>query len=952
MFTNRKFTFILSSLTLIFSLTLSVFQPVSAQAEIPQGTTIPADTAPTNAPSLNGEIVPLVVTTWYVATTGNDLNSCTTTGSPCLTINGAIGKAATSGDTINIASGTYSGTGTEVVLINKSITLFGGWNAGFTTQSGQSTINGQNARRGITVSDSVIATIQKFIVQNGSSDLGGGIMNFGTLTLDSSVVTGNTALYGGGGISNNDASFDGSRLLVLNNSIISNNSASHFGSSGGGIRNGYNSTVILNNSTVSGNTVALGGCGGDGAGGGIFVADSNTSIATLNNSTVSGNQACNTGGGIYSRGVLSLNNSTISNNTAPGQGGGIRNGDGGIAITLQNSIISGNTVSDCSGLITSLGYNLIGNNTGCTITPTDGDLIGTPATPINATLTPLQDNGGPTFTHALMSDSPAIDAGNPASPGSGGNACLSTDQRGASRLQGNACDMGAFESAFSVNFINITGNADVVGVTLSFTELTSRVATTDGSGNYSLSVRPGWSGIITPSRSGYVFSPVNRIYNNLAANQTAQDYTAIPQNFITGNVGVAGTTLSYMDGTSKQVAADGSGNYSISISPGWSGTITPFKSGYAFTPSTRSYVNVVADQINQNYTPINLAVLIQDPSFEFYTPNPYWSETSTNFGTPLCSLADCGTGGGSAMPRTGSIWGWFGGVPTNETASISQTVTFPNGVPNLKLQFYFWIGAVGPGSDASDVFTVRVDGVTVFSANATQQALYPTYTLVMADVSAFADGASHTITFSSVTTNQLVTFNLDDVALTNSIFFDVPSDYGVLQFIERLYNAGITGGCSVVPLMYCPDFTVSRAQMAVFLLRGIHGSGYVPPAVGVGTGFADVPANHPVAAWIKQLSVEGITGGCGGGNYCPDATVTRAQMAIFLLRAKYTSAYTPPPANGDFSDVPVSHTAAAWIEQLSLEGITGGCGAGVYCPDANVTRAQMAVFLVRTFNLP
>lgn len=152
--------------------------------------------------------------------------------------------------------------------------------------------------------------------------------------------------------------------------------------------------------------------------------------------------------------------------------------------------------------------------------------------------------------------------------------------------------------------------------------------------------------------------------------------------------------------------------------------------------------------------------------------------------------------------------------------------------------------------------------------------------------------------------------------------------------------------------MYCPENTVTRAQMAVFLLRGIHGSGYTPPAVGVGTGFADVPTDHPMAAWIKQLAAEGITVGCGNSNYCPDATVTRAQMAVFLLRSKYTSTYIPPSADGDFTDVSLSHPMAAWIEQLAAEGITSGCGEGTYCPDGNVTRAQMAVFLVRTFNLP
>lgn len=96
------------------------------------------------------------------------------------------------------------------------------------------------------------------------------------------------------------------------------------------------------------------------------------------------------------------------------------------------------------------------------------------------------------------------------------------------------------------------------------------------------------------------------------------------------------------------------------------------------------------------------------------------------------------------------------------------------------------------------------------------------------------------------------------------------------------------------------------------------------------------------------------TAGCGDGNYCPDRPVTRAQMAIFLLRAKYGSGYVPPDV-GDgsgFNDVPVTSSGAAWIKQLAAEGITGGCGGGNYCPGQAVTRAQMAVFLQRTFNLP
>ncbi|MBK9209722.1 MAG: S-layer homology domain-containing protein [Anaerolineales bacterium] len=164
-------------------------------------------------------------------------------------------------------------------------------------------------------------------------------------------------------------------------------------------------------------------------------------------------------------------------------------------------------------------------------------------------------------------------------------------------------------------------------------------------------------------------------------------------------------------------------------------------------------------------------------------------------------------------------------------------------------------------------------------------------------------------------------------------------------------HAGITGGCSTG--IYCPDNTVTRAQMAVFLLKGIHGSGYTPPAVGGNTGFGDVATDYWAAAWIK-LAAEGITGGCGGGNYCPDNTVTRAQMAVFLMKAKNGSNYSPPGVGGStgFGDVATNYWAAAFIKQLVADGITAGCGNGNYCPEDSVTRAQMAVFLVKAFNLP
>jgi ELWxxDGT repeat protein len=183
-------------------------------------------------------------------------------------------------------------------------------------------------------------------------------------------------------------------------------------------------------------------------------------------------------------------------------------------------------------------------------------------------------------------------------------------------------------------------------------------------------------------------------------------------------------------------------------------------------------------------------------------------------------------------------------------------------------------------------------------------------------------------------------------------FADVPANHWAWSFVEALVDSGLTGGCGGDD--YCPATPVTRAQVAVFLLRGIHGSGFTPPPA-TGTVFTDVPAGYWAAPWIEQLAAEGLTTGCSTSppQYCPEQQLTRAAMAVLLLRAKHGSAYTPPPATGTvFTDVPAGYWAAPWIEQLAAEGITGGCAPGVYCPENPVNRAEMAVFLTRTFSLP
>jgi len=180
-------------------------------------------------------------------------------------------------------------------------------------------------------------------------------------------------------------------------------------------------------------------------------------------------------------------------------------------------------------------------------------------------------------------------------------------------------------------------------------------------------------------------------------------------------------------------------------------------------------------------------------------------------------------------------------------------------------------------------------------------------------------------------------------------FADVPSSGGQYRFIETLFHFGVTAGCGNGN--YCPVSNNTRAQMAVFLLVGANGAGYAPPPCTTPV-FNDVPCSSGFAPWVDQLASLGVTAGCGNNNYCPNDPVTRAQMAVFLLRTAEGNAYSPPACvTPTFADVPCSSGFAKWVDELARRGITAGCGGGNFCPGNPVTRGQMAVFLTTTFGL-
>lgn len=184
-----------------------------------------------------------------------------------------------------------------------------------------------------------------------------------------------------------------------------------------------------------------------------------------------------------------------------------------------------------------------------------------------------------------------------------------------------------------------------------------------------------------------------------------------------------------------------------------------------------------------------------------------------------------------------------------------------------------------------------------------------------------------------------------------SPFKDLPTNHWAFSSILQIFNNGVTKGCGNDN--YCPAQSVTRAQMATFLERVIHGGNYAPPqAKGLFQDVPTYPLKHWAADFIEQLYSDKITKGCLQSplRYCPDRSVTRAEMAVLLLRVKYGENYNPPAiSNTHFNDVGSSFWAASWIEKLSQDGITTGCGNNNFCPNQSVNRAEMAAFLVRTF---
>jgi hypothetical protein len=182
---------------------------------------------------------------------------------------------------------------------------------------------------------------------------------------------------------------------------------------------------------------------------------------------------------------------------------------------------------------------------------------------------------------------------------------------------------------------------------------------------------------------------------------------------------------------------------------------------------------------------------------------------------------------------------------------------------------------------------------------------------------------------------------------TSPQFSDVASSNPFYDFINVMRLWAITSGCSAT--QYCPANNVTRAQMAVFVIRAMMGDTFTFPPQPF---FTDVPSAHVFFPYIQKMRELGITSGCGANIYCPDANVTREQMAAFIIRGKLMALHGdnfPFPQTSYFADVPAANPFFKFIQKMRELGITSGCGPNQFCPLADVTREQMAAFIVRAF---
>jgi hypothetical protein len=417
----------------------------------------------------------------------------------------ALGRSLSSGEAGAVNATTPFGTNDSITLVGSGQITLTGSQLDLTRSvritgpsAGQLSVSGGFLSRVFAVGAGATVTLSRLGIREGSVPVhGGGIFNNGTLTVQHCTIFGSHSTFGdGGGIFNNGT-------LTVQHCTIFGNSAAN----GGGIQN--SATLTVQNSTISGNRASAF------AGGGL----NNHASATVEYSTIAANHAAGTGGGIYNGGVdnnknflpapMFLNSSIVAGNTSSLRG----------ANRYSDDILQFASVESSHSLIGVVRVALLGDEG-----PrhgVKGNLVGTEAAPLNPLLGPLQNNGGPTPTHALQAGSPARNAGAVAQIPAG----ITTDQRGMgfARISGAGPDMGAFEYsnvAPTITALNVQATG-VVGITVAVSATATDPETAQDQLRYSWTIT--FPDGTTASRTGAAFTPTPTYPGNFSFRVTVTD---------------------------------------------------------------------------------------------------------------------------------------------------------------------------------------------------------------------------------------------------------------------------------------------------------------------------------------------------------------------------------------------------------------------------------------------
>jgi hypothetical protein len=348
------------------------------------------------------------------------------------------------------------------------------------------------------------------------------------------------------------------------------------------------------------------------------------------------------------------------------------------------------------------------------------------------------------------------------------------------------------------------------------------------------------------------------------------------------------------------------------------------------------------------------------------------SSTGTSFG--FSAISATGNGGSwlSVTPGPGCCYA----TPYTVTASIIAAATLAAGTYTGQIVLISQSGSMAMTvpvtlSVGTTTCTLSVSPTAVF-LDSTSQSGPPLTVTTGPGCSWVASANAAFINFTSATSgsgNGTVTFsvpanttgadltgtlsvNSQPVSITQretaNIFSDVPPSNGFFDFINTMYERGITSGCATSPPQYCPNAPTTRDEMAVFIIVAIEGGSTF--SYTTTPYFTDVPATDPFFKFVQKMKDLGITSGCSATMYCPSDPVTRGEMAVFIILGRYGaidfSALSGYSAAQIFSDVPPSSPFFPFIQEMAEAGITAGCGSGMYCPNTSLTRGQMAVFIV------